>query len=390
MGEALSESASIFMSKLNTFLAGVKVLDLSQYIPGPMAGLYLADLGAEVLKIEPPQGDPMRQLGPRDAQGEPVFHRALNGGKSIRRMDLKNPAERDALLAMLPEYDVLIEGFRPGVMKRLGLDYATVSKINPRIVYCAISGYGATGSLAQRPAHDANYLATSGIMHRNGTDAPVFYDPPVSDVTGSLFAATAILGALYRRQKDGQGCHLDLGLADVAMPIQMLQIAAWGADGTNPARRETYLNGGAAFYNIYATRDGGHVMLGAVEPKFWTNFCMLAERPEWITRQSEPMPQAALSADLANYFSSKDLAAIVARFGDAECCLSPVHDLAQALSQPHLEERGLVRRSGDGELQALFPVLVDGAHPQLRAQPGEHREGAASIRAPKKISVSRQ
>ena len=376
------------MSKLNTFLTGVKVLDLSQYIPGPMASLYLADMGAEVLKIEPPQGDPMRQLGPRDAQGESVFHRALNGGKSIRHMNLKDPAERDALLAMLPDFDVLIEGFRPGVMARLGLSYEIVSQINPRLIFCAISGYGARGALAQQPAHDGNYLATSGIMHRNGSDAPVFYDPPVSDVAGSLFAATAILGALYRRQTDGQGCHIDLGLADVAMPIQMLQIAAWGADGTNPSRRETYLNGGAAFYNIYATRDGSYVMLGAVEPKFWANFCRFAERPEWLGRQNETMPQTRLIDDLAAYFAAHDLNAIVDRFAAAECCLSPVYDLNEALSQSHLAERDLVRRGQDGDLQALFPVLVDGIRPLSRSAPENQPTSCSPTRSFQQTSLS--
>ena len=378
------------MSKLNTFLTGVKVLDLSQYIPGPMASLYLADMGAEVLKIEPPQGDPMRQLGPRDAQGESVFHRALNGGKSIHRMNLKDPAERDALLAILPDFDVLIEGFRPGVMTRLGLDYRAVAAVNPSLIYCAISGYGATGSQAQRPAHDGNYLATSGIMHRNGTDRPVFYDPPLSDVTGSLFAASAILGALYRRQQDGKGCQIDLGLADVAMPIQMLQIAAWGTDQTNPARSETYLNGGAAYYNVYATRDGRHVMLGAVEPKFWANFCRLAERPDWLARQNETLPQAMLIADLQSYFATHSLAEIVALFGAHECCLSPVYDLNEALSEPHLSERGLVQRGAEGELQALFPVLIDGAGPHIRTEPAEHQLAAIASPLPKKLSVSRK
>ena len=376
------------MSKLNTFLTGVKVLDLSQYIPGPMASLYLADMGAEVLKIEPPQGDPMRLLGPRDSDGEAVFHRALNSGKAIRRMNLKDPAERDALLALLSDYDVLIEGFRPGVMARLGLDYSAISTINPSLIYCSISGYGATGSQAQRPAHDGNYLATSGIMHRNGTDRPVFYDPPLSDVTGSLYALSAILGALYRRQQEGTGCHIDLGLADVAMPIQMLQIASWGTDRINPARSETYLNGGAAYYNVYATRDGRYIMLGAVEAKFWANFCVLAERPNWIVRHNEPLPQANLIADLQSYFVTQSLTEILALFGEGECCLSPIYDLDGALSQKHLTERGLVQRSADGELQALFPVLIDGARPHLRAAPADYHSAAVASHPPKKIFVS--
>ena len=227
-------------------------------------------------------------------------------------------------------------------------------------------------------------------MHRNGTDRPVFYDPPLSDVTGSLFATSAILGALYRRQQDGKGCHIDLGLADVAMPIQMLQIAAWGAHRTNPARSETYLNGGAAYYNVYTTGDDRHVMLGAVEPKFWANFCALAERPDWIARQNEALPQAELIADLQSYFASHSFAEIVALFGERECCLSPIYDLDEALSQPHLAERGLVQRGVHGQLQALFPVLIDGARPHVRAEPTERQPDAIVSPYPKKLSVSRK
>jgi crotonobetainyl-CoA:carnitine CoA-transferase CaiB-like acyl-CoA transferase len=340
------------MGQLQTFLAGMKVLDLSQYIPGPMASLFLADMGAEVLKIEPPRGDEMQYLGPRDGANHPIFYRSLNAGKVVRRMNLKDPAVRDELLQLARGYDVLVEGFRPGVMDRLGLNYEAVSKINPRLVYCSLSGYGASGRRANEAAHDGNYLAVSGIMDRNGVDDPYFFDPPVSDTSGALFATTAILGALHGRITTGRGCHLDIGLADVTMPLQMLQVAAWGAIGEVPARRGTYLNGGAAYYQVYRTRDGRHVMLGAVERKFWSNFCLAAAKPDWITRHGEMIPQ-------------NDLIAIVL-FADCDCCLSPVLTLGEALTDQQTYDRGLVSRSDSGELQALFPALVDGEPPAPR------------------------
>lgn len=366
MGEALTDRRT-FMSKLGTFLTGVKVLDLSQYIPGPMASLFLADMGAEVIKIEPPDGDQMRHLGPRDASGEPVFYRALNAGKAVRRMNLKDEGAHSELLGMVKGADVLIEGFRPGVMARLGLDHATLRALNPRLVYCAISGYGASGSLAQKAAHDANFLATSGMLDRNGTDAPLFFDPPVSDTSGALFAALAIVGALHGRGQDGAGCHIDLGLADVTHPLQLMQVAAWGATGQSPGRGTYYLNGGAAYYRTYATSDGRHVVLGAIEPKFWRNFCEAAGRPEWITRQPEPMPQIALGADIATFFASLTLVEATARFEAVDCCFSPVLGMGEALAQPQISERNLVRPGTSiGDLQALFPVLIDGVAPDSR------------------------
>lgn len=355
------------MSRLNSFLAGVKVLDLSQYIPGPMASLLLDDMGAQVLKIEPPNGDEMRHLGPKDPRGEPVFYGALNAGKTIRRMDLKNPALNAEFRELVRGYDVLIEGFRPGVMKRLGADYPTLSRINPRLIYCSVSGYGAKGGTVSKAAHDGNYLATSGVLDRNGAGGPEFFDPPLSDVSGSLFAAVAILGALQGRTRTGQGCEIDLGLADVVMPLQLMQVADWGANRHVPKPRTTYLNGGAAYYQIYRTADGRHVMLGSVEPKFWRAFCEAAGRPDWIARQSEPLPQTALTEHVATFFGGLTFQQCLSRFSDVDCCFSPVLDLEEALTSEQTRARGLVETGpARGDLQALFPVYVDGKPPRIR------------------------
>jgi crotonobetainyl-CoA:carnitine CoA-transferase CaiB-like acyl-CoA transferase len=366
------------MVQLHTFLAGMKVLDLSQYIPGPMASLFLADMGAEVLKIEPPRGDEMRNLGPRDGDDHPIFYRSLNAGKSVRRMDLKDPAIREEFLSLALECDVLIEGFRPGVMQRLGLDYETLSEINPRLIYCSISGYGAIGGRANQAAHDGNYLAVSGILDRNGTEEPFFFDPPVSDTSGALFAVVAILGALHGRSATARGCHLDIGLADVTMPLQMLQVAAWGAIGEVPVRRGTYLNGGAAYYQVYRTGDNRHIMLGAVETKFWSNFCLAAGHPGWVERHGEPIPQHDLIEEVSAYFRSLDLKQANSLFTSNDCCFSPVLDLGEALSDQQIYDRGLVLRSDNGELQALFPAHVNGKPPASRRPLSELKEGASA------------
>lgn len=355
------------MLRLETFLAGVKVLDLSQYIPGPMASQILADMGADVLKVEPPRGDEMRRLGPLDAGGGPVFYEALNAGKRLCFLDLKQRDDHASLLALAAEADVLIEGFRPGVMTRLGLGYETLKAANPKLIYCSLSGYGAEGELARKAAHDGNYLATSGILKRNGGEPPIAFDPPVSDTTGALYAAITILGALHGRRAMGRGCQIDIGLADVLMPLQMLQVADWGANGTVPEPRSTYLNGGAAYYQSYATADGRSILLGCVEPKFWANFCAAAQRPDWVVRQTEPLPQFGLIGDVAAYFGSIDFDEAVARFDHVECCFSPILDLGEALTAPAVEARGLVTREARSrQLQALFPAVIDGRRPVAR------------------------
>ena len=351
------------MARLNNCLHGVRILDLSSYLPGPFASLLLADFGADVVKIEPPQGDGMLQLGPRDADGAPVFHAALNAGKTICRLDLKADEGRSALLSLVGQADVLIEGFRPGVMQRLGLGPDSMRADHPRLIYCSLSGYGATSPMAQAAGHDGNYLALAGVLHRNGAPQRIF-DPPIADMTSGLFAVIAILGALEARRRDGQGCHIDLGIADVAMPLQLFQLAA--VDVMVPQPESTYLNGGAAYYRVYTTRDLRHVMLGAVEPKFWRAFCEAAGQPDWIPRQHEQLPQTALIGDLSAHFAQLTLQECDVHFGTTDCCVSPVLDLAEAVATPHHSERGLVRRTPEGELQALFPALIDGEPPTLR------------------------
>lgn len=351
---------------MSGFLQGIRVLDLTQYIPGPMASLFLADMGAEVLKIEPPGGDEMQRIGPRGPAGNPVFYEALNAGKTAIRLNLKDLAEQERFYDLVRDADVLVEGFRPGVLQRLGADWAVLSAINPRLIMCSISGFGALSPLRAVAGHDGNYLAQQGVMSRNGARGPAFYDPPLADIGGALFAAISILGALQGRNRLGRGCCIDLGMADTLMPMQMMQIADYGANGTVPQPGGGYLNGGAAYYQVYATADGHHVMLGAQEPKFWRNFCEAAGRGDLVARQEETVPQAALIADVAAVFAGMTLAAARARFEAVDCCFSVVNDLGQALTSDHVVARRLVRQGAEGQLQALYPAWIDGMPPSSR------------------------
>lgn len=372
------------MSELSGFLTGIRILDLAHYIPGPMTTLFLRDMGASVIKIEPPQGDGMKLLGPRDTMGRPTFYHALNAGKSLMTLNLKDDADREVFLRLVADADVVVEGFRPGVLERLGIAYPALKAANPRIILCSISGYGAANERSDEAGHDANYLALSGVMHRNGAQTPTFYDPPFSDVTGALFAGMAILGALSRRDRTGLGCEIEIGLADTIMPLQLMQIADLGESGRVPVPEGGYLNGGAAYYNVYRTADERHIVVGAIEPKFWRNFCLAAERPEWIDRHHDPLPQHALKADISDMFAALTLADVLARFDQGDHCVSEVRDLNAALSDARVRRRALVRRGAEGDLQALFPALIDGEAPASRPagpipiQPGQ----VASIRHP--------
>lgn len=354
------------MTRLSTFLHGIRVLDVSRHLPGPLATLWLADMGAEVLKIEPPGGDELRTMGPAGADGRSVYFDAVNAGKITRCLDLKQDGPRTAFYELVRNADVLVESFRPGVMARLGVGYDDLAAINPRLIYCSVNGFGASGPLSEAAGHDVNYLAVAGALHHNGPSGTPFFDPPVADCAGSLFAALAIVGALHGRLRDGRGTHIDLALADAVMPLQLCHLAALARTGASPQPGRELLNGGAARYRVYETADGRYMSLGALEPKFWRAFCVAAGRPEWETRHADPLPQTALIVEVAAMFRRGTLDEWRHRFADSDCCCAPVLVLADAVESPRVQARGLVRRTSSGELQALFPARVDGERPALR------------------------
>ena len=355
------------MSRLNTFLSGVRVIDLSRHLPGPFATLLLADMGADVIKIEPPVGDDLRTMGPCGPHGHSVYFDAVNAGKTALRMNLKDPDARAAFLGLVETADVLVESFRPDVMVRLELDYETVRQYNPGLVYCSLSGFGAKSPLSHKAGHDLNYVSVAGTLSRSAAGEPKLPESLLADNAGALFASLAIVSALYGRTRDQRGCHLDLALADAVLPLQLFQLAALGVSDQSPAAYGVgQLNGGAAYYHIYATSDGRHVSLAAIEHRFWDAFCNAAEHREWISRHGDALPQTALTREVADMFRTMSLAECEQRFDGVDCCLSTILDLRNAVASQHQRSRALVQQGTDGVLQSLLPVLVDGEPPLPR------------------------
>ena len=357
------------MSRLSQLLKGVRVIDMSRYLPGPLATLLLSDLGAEVIKIEPPRGDPMREVGPQLPDGRGIWHEAVNAGKSLYYLDLKKAQDRQSLFDLLESADVLVESFRPGVMAELGMDPRELRKKLPRLICVSLSGYGQEGPQRDAAGHDNNYLSQAGFLAGVGPsrELPTLIDPPIADCLGSLFGMSSILAALMARDRDHQGCHIDIALADVVMPLQTFALAGLGTTEAMFKRAEGPLSGGWACYAIYRTADGQEVALGAVEPKFWAAFCTAAGRQDWVVRQSDPLPQQSLKAEVAEFFSGHTGADLEARFAGVDCCLSRVLSLQDAVHSAHHRNRGLVIPSGLGSgYQALYPAKIDGQGPAAR------------------------
>ncbi len=351
-------------------LKGVRVLDLSQYIPGPFATQLLSDLGAEVLKVEPPGGDPMRHFMLEDADGLAPFYKQINAGKSLVRIDLKSDAGRQTLEAMLERTDVLLESFRPGVMDRLGFDRERLQSLNPRLVHCALSGFGQSGPYRLRAGHDLTYLALTGALSMTGTtETPVIPFPPVADHAGAMQAAIAILGALLRRQTAGCGSFIDLSLYESALSWQSIGLTCAQREGAQLRRGQDLLTGGAACYQLYRTGDDRFVALAALEEKFWQAFCESAGRPDWIDRHNEPMPQTRLIAELQDLFASRSRSCWETQLAGVDCCFEPVLEYAEVASHPQTQQRQLVRPGGGGEpsTHVLFAAWLDEKPPAPRA-----------------------
>ncbi|AMV70441.1 Succinyl-CoA:(R)-benzylsuccinate CoA-transferase subunit BbsE [Desulfuromonas sp. DDH964] len=354
---------------LDDALRGCRVLDLSQYLPGPYATRLLADLGAEVVKIEPPAGDPMRTFICRDDDGISPLYKQVNAGKIVVFLDLKSGGGQAAFAELVTAADVLLESFRPGVLERLGFGRERLAEFNPRLIHCALSGFGQDGPASQRAGHDLTYMALSGMLHSTGTvQTPVIPFPPVSDYAGGEKAAAMILAALLKRQRTGAGCFLDTSLFETVLAWQSFGQAAAQQAGPDLGRGRGLITGGAACYQIYPTADDRFVVLAALEAKFWHAFCCAVERPDWIDRQQEPLPQTALIAELRAFFASADRDAWVARLARVDCCFEPLLEPEEVLRQPQVVARHLLAPAVGNSLPAdiLLPLHVDGEPPRSR------------------------
>ena len=353
---------------LHDCLRGTRVLDLSQYLPGPYAAQILADLGAEVVKLEPPAGDPMRALGPLDSDGLSAFYKLINAGKRVIRLDLKSDDGRAAFERLVAAADVLIESFRPGALARLGLGPEALKALNPRLVHCALSGFGQTGPYAEKAGHDITYMALGGGLATSGpAERPVMAHPPTADYASGQQAALATLAALLRRGRSGQGAFLDLSIMESVLAWQPLTLTGARRPDWAPTRGQALLNGGAACYQVYETADGRFVALGALEAKFWANFCRAVGRDDWVERQNGILPQSDLIGEVSDLFASQPLAHWEGLLAGVDCCFQVVLEPMEVPAHPQVAARGLVRASDDDWLvEVLFPALLDGVPPQPR------------------------
>ncbi len=349
-------------------LDGIRVLDLTRLLPGAFCTQMLADFGAEVIKIEQPgTGDYWRWTEPKVKVQSAQFL-ALNRGKRSISLDLKATVAREAFLRLSETADVVIEGFRPGVMDRLGLGYEVLKKRNPRLVVCALTGFGQEGPLAQLAAHDLNYVGLTGLLQlTNGkTASPIATGLPIGDIGGGALMATgAILAALFSVSRDGVGRFVDVSVADGLQAWTGFMTARWNVPGNEDDGSPPFdAPFDKPFYSVYATSDGRHMITGAYEPKFWATLCEVLDLPDWIDRQwASGSEEEELRAAIAAAFAKKSFAEWTRIFSEREACVTPVLTAREAMESAHARARGTMITVDDpveGKLRhAGTPVRFD-------------------------------
>jgi crotonobetainyl-CoA:carnitine CoA-transferase CaiB-like acyl-CoA transferase len=341
-------------------LAGLRVIDLSSFLPGPFLTMALADHGAEVIKVEEPrEGDPGRHIGLADG-GATVFFRNLNRGKKSVVLDLKVPEQKELLLELADTADVMLETFRPGVAARLGIGAEVVRQRNPKIVYCSISAFGQVGAYAARPAHDLALQAISGSQSLTvGSDGqPAMTAIPIADQLSALHGLSAILMALWRRERTGRGDVIDIAMHDAMLAASANIVGPTFAENRQPEPKDERNTGGAAFYQIYRTRDERHLVLAGQEPKFIANLLGALGRGDLIaTCLKGPGPhQRPVIEFLAEVFRQQTLKEAVAWLAGLDVCFGPVHTLPEAFADANVAARGMLLTDKHGR-RHLAPVI---------------------------------
>jgi alpha-methylacyl-CoA racemase len=361
-------------------LEGTLVLDFSTLLPGPMATLILAEAGAEVVKIERPGGEDMRAYPPRWGS-DSVNFAMLNRGKKSLVLDLKEERDRARLAPLIARADVIVEQFRPGVMARLGLDYESVKRVNPRIVYCAITGYGQTGPKRDVAGHDLNYIGDTGLLALSMGDPekPVLPPALIADIAGGAYPAVMnILLALARRARSGEGAYLDVAMSDSVFAFLYGALGPGHAAGQWPGNGTGMTTGGSPRYRLYPTRDGRIVSAAPLEQRFWMVFCeLIGLEPELRDDRRDPQATARRVAEIIR---GEDAATWVARFAGHDVCCSIVATAREALDDSQFRARGLfdhVLVNAKGERMPALPVPMV---PQFR-DPAGTPKGAPSLGA---------
>jgi crotonobetainyl-CoA:carnitine CoA-transferase CaiB-like acyl-CoA transferase len=363
----------------------VRVLDLTRLLPGGYATLLLADMGADVVKIEEPgRGDYIRMTPPM-AGTISAAHVALNRNKRSIALNLKTDGGRATLMRLVEHFDVLVEGFRPGVMDRLAVGHREVMERSPRIIYCAISGYGHDGPRSQEAGHDVNYIGYGGVLSITGSDdgAPVIPGVQVGDLAaGAMSAVIAILAALHQRSRTGRGAFCDISMLDGVVSWLSIHAAAYFATGEVPAPGAMPLNGGYPCYRVYPAADG-HVTVGALEPQFWSELCSaldrsdliddafaVGERRHWVISQLESIFRTRTRREWLDHLAGRDV------------CVGPVFDLEEALGDEHVRRRGLVVEGAVPDVGMWSHIATPAARGATNHRPppdlGEHTDEVLS------------
>jgi crotonobetainyl-CoA:carnitine CoA-transferase CaiB-like acyl-CoA transferase len=350
-------------------LEGIKVLDFSRLLPGGFATALLGDLGADVLKVEQVSvGDPLREFEPRIGSSS-AFSWITDRNKRSISLNLRGSRGAEIARALARDADVAVEGFRPGVMDRLGLGYDALRAVNPALVYCSITGYGADGPSAGEAGHDINFIARAGMLSVTGTgDQPVMPGVAVADLGGSLYGVAGLLAALVRAQRTGEGDHVDVSMTDAAFALQAMLLGPFFVEGRPPGFETGVGTGAFPCYTIYTCADGRHVVVGALEEPFWRRLCEKVGRPDLVGTR---MDAAALPV-WREVFLTRTRDEWMDLLGDADACVSPVNDLAEAVADRQLGHRRMV-------IELEHPTA--GVQAQV-GTPIKLQEHPASVRSP--------
>ena len=351
---------------ITTALNGLKVLDFSTLLPGPFATMYLADMGAEVIHIESPSRPDLIRIMPPYANGQATAHSYLNRNKQSIVLDLKDAASIDLIKAKISEFDIVIEQFRPDVMRRLGLDYATLAEINPRLIYCSITGYGQTGSYKDRAGHDINYLALAGIAGYSGRQdsGPPPLGIQVADIAGgSLHAVIAILAAVVERSRSGIGQYIDISMTDCVASLNSMAASATLAAQVEQAPEQGMLNGGI-FYDYYMTQDGRYLSIGSLEPQFMAGLSAALDLPVLLQKGAslDVQDRQEVKQAIQEKIKAKTFKEWHEIFANLDVCVEPVLSLSEALNSPLAQQRGwivnvpLQNNTPDTEPQIACPI----------------------------------
>ncbi|WP_264757825.1 CaiB/BaiF CoA transferase family protein [Neobacillus dielmonensis] len=341
-------------------LEGIRVLDLTRLLPGPYCTLMLADFGADVIKIEDPKlGDYTRWGEPKIGDASAMFH-SLNRNKRSVTLDLKQEDNKQIFIELAKTADVLVESFRPGVMDRLGLGYEELKKYNPKLIYCAITSYGQSGPYKDIPGHDINFLSYSGLLDLQGEQnrKPVSSSVQIGDIGGgSLMGVIGILVSIIEAKKSGKGQFIDISMLDGAVSWMQTFLPAYLATGELPKRGDLVLNGRLACYETYETKDNRFISVGALEFKFWKNFCHVIGREDLISKlEAPPDQQALLKKEIQAVIATETLNVWMERFNGIDACVAPILTVEEMINDPQIRHRGMIEEIHDPDIGSMRQV----------------------------------